>query len=67
MITPTCHPDRKHAAHGMCRRCYYRERWLRVGPEVNARLRAERRADPEAVRKYDRLRMRLLRSSRRAA
>jgi hypothetical protein len=27
-ITPTCHPDRKHKAHGLCKPCAYKE-WVK--------------------------------------
>lgn len=30
--TPTCHPDRKHEAHGLCSTCYDRARRLKARP-----------------------------------
>jgi len=33
--TPTCHPERKHKGHGLCRRCYQ----IKHGPEQDLRRR----------------------------
>jgi len=39
-LLPSCHPERKHCAHGMCRPCYH-SRYGR-NPEVKARRKVQR-------------------------
>lgn len=42
-MIPTCHPDRKHKARGMCPLCY--DQWLyKVNPDAKAKMRARNRA-----------------------
>src|SRR5688572_9279030 len=52
--TPTCHPDRKHQAKGLCRSCYIAH--LKSDPGYralcNEKTKAWQRANPDKVKAY---------------
>jgi len=51
----TCHPNRKHRAHGLCNTCYHREKF-RNNPIAREKRRQcceiQKQRDPERFKKY---------------
>lgn len=48
-VVPTCHPDRKHAARGLCSPCYHRLRY-RKEPAYREYALRKSRADYRAIK-----------------
>lgn len=48
-VVPTCHPERKHLARGLCNTCYYRLRY-RKEPEYRERMLEKSRAEWRATK-----------------